>query len=63
MVFYKYRIDYNNLLNEKDALYLMLKEYISYFWDSDFGQKYTFFSGFLVVVWPNQGVQLKDRLF
>jgi len=30
---------------------------------SDFGQKYSFFRGFSVVVYPNQGVQLKDRQF
>jgi len=26
-------------------------------------KKNSFFRGFSVVVWPNQGVQLKDRLF
>jgi len=26
-------------------------------WDSDFGQKHTYFNGFSVVVLPNQGVQ------
>jgi len=31
--------------------------------DSDFCKKCDIFFGFSVVVWLNQGVQLKDRLF
>jgi len=50
---------FNNIRNLNTNLEIL---YI-FFCDSDFGQKYSFFSGFLAVALPNQGVQLKARLF
>jgi len=50
---------FNNTRNINTNLEIL---YI-FFCDSDFGQKYSFFSGFLAVALPNQGVQLKARLF
>jgi len=46
-----------------NSLLSLAKLFIVLIGDSDFSQKYAFFSGFLLVVSPNQGVQQKDRLF